>query len=224
MANAEKAVYEGTCYICGLMTTKTKKKNHMLKHHDIGDEDCFLIKAEDPWNKYYWLLFDVPQNKSMSAVDTFLKNIWLECCGHLSAFDGVGKSTKLADLPMGFSCEHEYDMGSTTVTKVTVVDVIKRPKQAKPRLLARNLPPVIQCSKCKLSAEVICMECLWEDEAEFYCENCYNGHGHGNYSMDIVNSPRMGECGYDGELDIYTDPKEWIAKNGKLLEKYMSAK
>ncbi|MCL2698954.1 MAG: hypothetical protein FWE68_01440 [Defluviitaleaceae bacterium] len=217
---SEKIKSEGTCYVCGKILNKTAMKNHLLKDHSIGDEDCFLIKAECPWDKNYWIYFDVPQNKSMSAIDTFLRNIWLECCGHLSEFDNVGKNQKIAELSKGFFCEHDYDMGSTTTTKVTILDEIKRPKQAKPRLLARNLPPILSCCVCNEPAEIICMECVWDNEDELYCENCYNEHEHDDIAMSVVNSPRMGECGYDGELDKFTDPEEWIEKNQKLLAKY----
>ena len=100
------------------------------------------------------------------------------------------------------------------------MDKIRRPKQAKPRLLARNLPPAFPCRVCGEPAEIICMECVWDNKDEFYCEKCYEKHGHDDVSMAVVNSPRMGECGYDGELDKYTDPAEWIEKNQKLLAQY----
>jgi len=53
---SEKIKSDGTCHICGKIAEKTVMKNHLLKDHNIGDEDCILIKAECAWNKNYWLL------------------------------------------------------------------------------------------------------------------------------------------------------------------------
>ena len=220
---SEQTKNEGTCYVCGRVLGKTAMKNHLFKDHNIGDEDCIVINAEFPWDKTHWIFFDVPQNKSMSTVDTFLRNIWLECCGHLSEFNNTGMKQKIADLPKGFSCTHDYDFGTTTTTKVTIIDEIKRPKQAKPRLLARNLPPVFSCSGCEEDAEIFCEECVWEGKDEFYCEKCYDEHDHDDVSLPVVNSPRMGACGYGGELDEFTNPEVWIKKNQKSLAKYLNA-
>jgi hypothetical protein len=39
----------------------------------------------------------------------------------------------------------------------------------------------------------------------FFCAKCSEEHEDGEEMMlPVVNSPRMGECGYDGELDIFT--------------------
>ena len=217
----DKIKYDGTCYICGKIMTKTPMKNHLLKDHNIGDEDCFLIKAESPWNKNYWIFFDVPQGRTMLAIDKFLREIWLECCGHLSEFDNVGKSVKLEDLPIGFSCGHEYDFGTTTETKVTIVQKIKRPKQTKARLLARNLPLDLRCGVCGEPATITCAECGWDGGNDLFCEDCYENHEHEDMDLAVVNSPRMGACGYSGELDEYTDSEKWIMKNQALLAKYI---
>jgi hypothetical protein len=47
------------------------------------------------------------------------------------------------------------------------------------------------------------------EEALFYCENCSKEHRDDDHFLHpVVNSPRMGVCGYDGELDVFGfDPK-----------------
>lgn len=38
-------------------------------------------------DKSYWLHVAVPAEASLRTLDRFLRHTWLECCGHLSAFD-----------------------------------------------------------------------------------------------------------------------------------------
>lgn len=35
----------------------------------------------------YWLYLEMPARATLTDLDGFLRDIWLECCGHLSAFD-----------------------------------------------------------------------------------------------------------------------------------------
>jgi len=147
----------------------------------------------------------MPVDKSLTALDRFLRKIWLECCGHLSEFSGIGKSSKLGRFSVGDQFLHEYDMGDTTETLITVVGTTWRPPQRETvRLLARNVPPRFQCKNCGATASLICQECLFEDEYPFYCSDCAQKHEHGEEMMlPVTNSPRMGVCGYCGELDTY---------------------
>ena len=175
-------------------------KNHVIREHSAGDENCWLLKAEGAWDKNYWLYFTVPKDAALSCVDKFLRQIWLECCGHLSAFRqgrrGVGKNRRLSGFAPGDTLTHEYDFGSTTETLLTFVEEITRPAQKeKVRLLARNAPPEYPCGKCgKAAAWVNCRE-----DGDLLCEACAADYEEG--LLPLVNSPRRGECGYDGEQD-----------------------
>ena len=83
----------------------------------------------------YWMHLDVPASTTLEALDQFLRDIWLECCGHLSAFeiDGVrytvdegldeyiwGNRQKHMRVPLkdvlhpGQRYSYEYDFGATT--------------------------------------------------------------------------------------------------------------
>ena len=75
------------CFICGKIAGKTAIKNHIIKEHSDGREECYLIKAEDAYDKDYWILFSISIDASLSAMDRFLRQIWCECCGHLSAVE-----------------------------------------------------------------------------------------------------------------------------------------
>lgn len=203
---------QGNCYLCGKELGKVAMKNHLLKVHGEAEDgqDCLLLKAEGVYDKDYWLYFDVPVSSTLSTVDRFLRDIWLECCGHMSAFQGpgyleIGKNRKLGSFSVGAQLLHEYDFGDTTETKITFVAGVRRKPQKKAiRLLARNVPPVFACSQCGKPADAICTECMWSGVNPFYCEACGAGHEHEDMLLPVTNSPRVGVCGYIGEFDRFS--------------------
>lgn len=197
---------KGNCYLCGVELGKVAMKNHILKYHSREGEgqECRLLKIEGAYDKDYWLYLDIPVDKTLTVLDTFLRKIWLECCGHLSQFNGTGKSSKIGRFSVGDKFRHEYDMGDTTETLITVAGTTWRPVQRETvRLLAQNVPPQFQCAKCGASADFICVECAYTSDNPFYCSDCVETHEHDEMMLPVTNSPRMGVCGYDGELDTY---------------------
>jgi len=50
---AIKNIIQGDCFICGKSASKTAMKNHVLKEHNSGDEQCYLFKAEGAYDKDY---------------------------------------------------------------------------------------------------------------------------------------------------------------------------
>jgi len=208
----------GNCYICGATLGKVALKNHILKEHNdpTGEQACRLLKIEGAYDKNFWLLIDVPGDSALASVDIFLRKIWLECCGHLSAFrgsrDDVDKNRKWGMLPVGAQLVHVYDFGTTTECLITIVSETRRKKQQEPvRLLARNVPSNDVCAVCGNDASVICCECMWDEGNPCYCDVCAEGHEH-DITLPLTNSPRCGECGYDGEQDVYTfDPAKVAA-------------
>lgn len=213
---------KGNCYLCGRTLSKAVFKNHILSNHIIHKEadsqDCILLKVESAEDKNYWLYLDVSIASTLKTLDTFLRDIWLECCGHMSAFfsrgyDEIGKSSKIALFPVGSVLLYEYDFGDTTSLKITVVARTSRPKQKKAvRLLGRNEPYAFVCGNCGKPADKICCECMWEDTNPFLCDICAGEHDHESM-LPVTNSPRMGVCGYCGEFDIYEfDPRKFKNK------------
>lgn len=211
------AVSKGNCFLCGAELGKVAMKNHILKKHtgqsNTGRvQKCLLLKIEGAYNKNYWLYLDVPLNRPLSAVDEFLRAIWLECCGHLSAFyradgpryDEISPTQKWSFFSPGDRLRHEYDFGDTTETLITVLDTVERPAQKEAvRLLARNVPPQFTCVECGAPADFICPLCYYEVEQPFYCNRCAAEHEHEDMLLPVTNSPRMGVCGYCGDEDIY---------------------
>jgi hypothetical protein len=71
-------------------------------------------------------------------------------------------------------------------------------------LMARNEPLEFTCMKCKQPAEWLCMECVYEhEETGALCDKHAKVHPHDDYGepLPIVNSPRMGMCGYEGPAE-----------------------
>ena len=198
----------GNCFMCGKTAAKTAMKNHLLKDHNSGDEQCLLIKAEGAYDKNYWLFFTIAKNSTFTHMDNFLREIWCECCGHLSAFriggQEYGKSRKISALNVGDKLLYEYDFGSTTEIILTIVSEISRPKQReKVLLLARNEPMPFVCDSCQAPAAYVN---IWENE--LVCEACVDESNEDGL-LDITNSPRMGVCGYTGSEDRWIfDPSK----------------
>ena len=116
----------------------------------------------------------------------------------------VSSGLKVGTFTEGNKFFHAYDFGTTTETAITVLGTIRRgPQKDIVRLLARNDPPVFECSGCGKPAVNICTECAWESANAFFCEECGEEHEHDDMLLPVTNSPRMGECGYTGELDTF---------------------
>ncbi|MBI4769175.1 MAG: hypothetical protein HY784_01865, partial [Chloroflexi bacterium] len=148
-----------------------------------------------------------------------------ECCGHLSAFtiDGVsyemdtgGIDGMWSDmfggappqsmevrldrvLQPGMEFFHEYDFGSTTYLKLRVADQWEGLlPQDELKVLARNHPPPIACNVCGALATEVCTDCMWGGNG-WVCEAHAEEHECGMEMMlPVVNSPRVGVCGYTG--------------------------
>jgi len=204
----------GNCYQCGKTFGAAAMKNHVLKEHNNGEEESFLLKIESAEYKDYWLYIDIPKSKKIEYIDKFLRDIWLECCGHMSRFaasynsyGNIGKTRTVGSFKAGDEIYYEYDMGTTTGVYIKFIGEIARPKQASSvRLLARNTAPALNCSVCGSPAQFICTECMYDpDESvgSLFCEKHSKKHDHDDMMLPLANSPRNGECGYTGEQDLY---------------------
>jgi len=96
--------------------------------------------------------------------------------------------------------EYEYDFGSTTHLKIKVVD--ERTGQVTGngiQLMARNNPPEIPCDVCGKPAVELCVMCLYEGEGALCKAHSENHKCDDDYFLPVVNSPRVGVCGYTGD-------------------------
>jgi hypothetical protein len=166
----------------------------------------FHIQVMGSYAPDYWLHLKVDSEVCLGDLDQFLRDIWLECCEHMSAFSyqrsDLGMGRKLKDvLEPGMELLHEYDFGTTTELLVRVLGEYEGPMERnKPiQILSRNEVPEIPCDKCgKAPAIEICTECQWS-WGGWLCQTCAETHECGeDMRLPVVNSPRTGVCGYTG--------------------------
>lgn len=220
----------GVCEFCGKRTTKAAMGRHLeacAKDHDLSGgspERLFRLRIEDAWSPLFWMDVEMKAGSALEDLDAFLRGIWLECCGHLSAFyveDTAYMPTQAAEmgglfedpderdmrakagdvLSEGISFRHVYDFGTSTDLKLRVTGEREGSIGSGPlRLLSRNEPPVWECDVCGEDATQICTFCMYEKENPFYCEAHAEAHDCEEPEMllPVVNSPRMGMCGYAG--------------------------
>lgn len=220
----EKPQYPGRCMLCGEVVNKGQMTRHLktcvLKHAGDGGQTVklFHLVVEGNHSPMYWLHVEIPGAMTLAQLDAFLRDIWLECCGHLSCFtiDGQRYAAQPMDEPMfgpqeesmrqkiysvlnaGTTFQHEYDYGSTTELKLRVIGVreakIKKPEVT---LLARNVPPAWNCVTCGNPATQIQASGWGLDSDALFCDDCV-GEDEDEGFLPVVNSPRAGVCGYCG--------------------------
>lgn len=185
------------------------------------------LRIEDAYQPSpFWMDIEIKAGASLGVLDDFLRVIWLECCGHLSQFriDGVdyeamidprwglneSKSMGVAlgkVVQVGSRFAYKYDYGTTSELRLGVLGERNGYLQKDLRLLARNEPPEWQCSVCGQPATRIDTECAYDMDNPFFCDahtqqHAEQRHGGEDYMfLPVVNSPRVGMCGYEGPAD-----------------------
>ena len=167
--------------------------------------DSLQLRIESRYDKRYWLDVAVPAATTLKTLDHFLRRTWLECCGHLSAFstsvrpaEELSPRMRVAEaLGRRKSINYVYDFGSSTELVIQRTKTVP-PPGARIALLARNQPPDNRCDVCGVPAVSICADCSLE-EGGLFCERHAEDHECGEERLlPVVNSPRMGVCGYCG--------------------------
>ncbi len=99
----------------------------------------------------------------------------------------------------GQQWSHEYDFGTTTELRLKVVAERVGEAQGKSiQVLARNEAPLISCEVCGKPATEVCAQCIYEGRG-WLCDACSEEHECGEEMLlPVVNSPRVGMCGYTG--------------------------
>jgi hypothetical protein len=95
---------------------------------------------------------------------------------------------------------HEYDFGSSTLLTLKVVaERVGEIRDDPIAILARNDPPEFACGECGKPATQVCTSCEYEAGGGWLCESCAADHECGEEMLlPVVNSPRVGVCGYTG--------------------------
>ncbi|OLV19466.1 IS1096 element passenger TnpR family protein [Deinococcus marmoris] len=224
-APQKRAQHEGMCRLCGFVGNKASMTRHLAKCENRaatvkGEHEVYRLRVTDSRRPDYWLDVEMPVTANLDDLDGFLRGIWLECCGHMSAFT-IGPEDDYADfdpfsgppkksrqptleklgLDKGDKFGYTYDFGSSTDLNVQVQarETVAGKAGEKVRLLARNIPPALTCSECGKPAVWVNS---WEYDEEtgravLYCAQ----HGEDQDEealLPVVNSPRMGVCAYEG--------------------------
>lgn len=222
MNKVKKVNCPGRCSFCSAVFSKKAMATHLKScRAKEGEKSKKAISAlqlliEGRHLPKYWLQVAVPVDFELQDLDRFLRDIWLECCGHLSMFiiNGVEYTEDYEEiddtesieilvgrvLHVGDKFHYDYDFGTTTRLALRVVDLSTVSKK-EIVLLARNESPFIPCGVCGQNADLICGMCSHMDEG-WLCSSCAKKHSCDEPSfLPVVNSPRTGQCGYTGPMD-----------------------
>jgi hypothetical protein len=219
----------GACTFCGKDYTRAGMKKHLTactgRKEAIRNAGAskgrsrpiYYLIVYDTYDKAnYWLHLEMDGQARLADLDGYLRAIWLECCGHMSTFFAGKRPYRDPEIGMEIPAGdifaktpqllHIYDFGTSSETMVEVADVRDgRPLTKNPLyLMARNHPPEYPCMECGKPAAYLCHECIYEeDETGLLCAAHAKGHPHDDYGdpMPVVNSPRVGMCGYDGPAE-----------------------
>ncbi|MCL4445319.1 MAG: hypothetical protein M1134_00365 [Actinobacteria bacterium] len=222
----------GQCRLCRKNFTKAGMQRHVRacrgRIAGAGDADTLLLALEDRYLSSYWLVLEASPTATWDDLDSFLRHIWVECCGHLSCFNHAGTTfaydvdgayewaanprsmaARLADtVAAGSRFNYEYDFGTTTELLGRVLGFVPTARTTGPMIevLSRNDPPVHPCAECTGNATKVCGLCYQGmDNPCWYCDTCSEHHRcsypDGDYFLPVVNSPRVGLCGYDGPAE-----------------------
>lgn len=222
----ERKQSSGKCSYCGQEVSKAGMTRHLsacLRRQEAialaeggsgAGETLYHLRVQDASRSQFWLDLEMRGSAKLTSLDSYLRAIWLECCGHLSEFT-IGGWTgqeiakgRRADQVFGSGVQltHLYDFGTTSYTLIKMV----AQRQGKPAtrhaiaLMARNLPPEERCIECGKPAAWLCMECLIEHDVwGTLCDEHAATHPHRDYGepVPLVNSPRVGMCGYSGPAE-----------------------
>ena len=206
------------CYYCNKELTERTIKRHMkncsemknsIDEKRIDDKEqrnqfIIAIKPKYAGNEYC-IYLSIDGTLGLVHIDQFIRDIWVECCGHLSGFKIRDKfyqdnqmNTQLNDiLNIDEKFEYEYDFGSTTCLVLDVVNIIEVPSSfSQIEIIARNHEIKHMCEICGAEAKYFNYE---KDEWE--CGNCIDEDSDIIMEFDYCNSPRDGVCGYEGHKE-----------------------
>ncbi|MBI5668601.1 MAG: hypothetical protein HZC41_11395 [Chloroflexi bacterium] len=228
---------KGKCVYCDATYAKAGMSKHLqscnqrlqvIRQAEAGSKarpkKWLHLMASCEYAPDYWLHLEMDAAKQLRDLDQFLRDIWLECCGHLSAFRIEGQTYSISpmseygDRSMAVALgkvlqpemmfRHEYDFGTTTELVLKVVGEREGMSADKNRwftIMARNDPPQIVCENCgQKPATQVCTVCLWNEAGAWVCDDCKIKHRcyveeQDDYMfLPVVNSPRVGMCGYTG--------------------------
>ncbi len=199
----------GTCELCGRRVSKARMTRHLATCAPSRDAqaaafELVQLRVEAAGDARYWLHVEGRRDATLKQLDALLRRVWLECCGHMSAFRSghreLAMSTRLGAAfgNPGQRVSYDYDFGSTTALRGQGLSSRTGSLgRATVRLLARNDPLPWACEECTRPATIVCPFCL--DVGPFlFCDEHAQVHPCAEEAayLPVVNSPRMGVCAY----------------------------
>lgn len=183
------------------------------------------VKLWGKYAPYFWMNIEMAAKDTLEDLDYFIRGIWVECCAHLSQFKINGvyyTATPTPDFGFGFGptieeesidtplwkavrprdeFDYEYDFGTTTDIELRIIDErYGVPPKDGVKVMARNYLPEIECLECGQQATQLY---VWDGyPPKPYCDQ--HPEERNEYLegfLPVVNSPRMGDCGYTGPYD-----------------------
>lgn|GEM_PF-2109566 len=246
---------KGKCYFCGRELTSGGGANHIKnckKRLGIIEENKkiegryakkFILLIKDKYIKDFWMYISMGKNAKLKDLDKFIRDVWVECCGHLSCFkikDKIYGESRIEDdiwnhyngdlniriknlVQIKNIFEYEYDFGSTTYITIKVIDEFSDIKTKNNiEILARNNEPIVKCSDCGEKAKYE-FEDGYEGIRKCLCDKCIENYNQSedNYIEEIecANSPRFGICDYEAEKEGEIPYLPLMESNGKHLKK-----
>lgn len=227
----------GNCELCGKSYRKSGMTRHLqsclaktgLPGEPRRDDKSIHLFVEDDYRPEYWMHLAAPASTELVELDQYLRDVWLECCWHLSSFF-VGRAEykwQIFEMDDFFAAFRErelntmevelglvapprtefsywYDYGTTSELRLRTVGELAGNGSGQITLLARNDAPAIDCSLCGAPATWVSpAEDDWIAMTAGLCDACAPTS---EYRLPIVNSPRSGVCAYDGTpLQIIED-------------------
>ena len=133
---------DGGCTICGQTMTLRRMRGHLLGHFKEGaggregPAGACLVRITGYSPIRHWLYVRIGPRATLRTLDALLRDVWVDCCGHLSSFstDETSYESSVGDPDMGYddretetmdvgaadvlseygSLRYEYDYGTTT--------------------------------------------------------------------------------------------------------------
>lgn len=93
---AQRKQSKGTCAYCGKELSKGGITKHLTtcpqRQEAIANAEkkkgnselLYHLRVQDAYRSEYWLDLEMRGSKTLQDLDTYLRSIWLECCGHMS--------------------------------------------------------------------------------------------------------------------------------------------
>ena len=199
----------GTCELCKYQASKSQMTRHLMScaatYNARGASTVLVqLRIEAAGDPRYWLYVEAQTGATLQQLDAFLRRVWLECCGHMSAFRvgqrEVAKRSAIGQVfgRKGLRFTYDYDFGSTTSLGGQVLGERQGSVgRAALRLLARNDPLPWPCEMCTRPATVVCPFCI-DAGPWLFCQEHAQEHpcAKEEVYLPVVNSPRMGVCAY----------------------------